>query len=47
MDLYNLAIFYFYKDDLGLTMNTISIIQGILIIPWTIKSLFGFMIDSC
>ena len=46
MDFYSLAMFYFYKDDLGLNMNTISIIQGILIIPWTIKSIFGFLIDS-
>lgn len=46
MDFYHLAIFYYYKDDLGVGMSTLSVIQGILIIPWTIKSLFGFLIDS-
>ncbi|MBW4572447.1 MAG: folate/biopterin family MFS transporter [Tolypothrix carrinoi HA7290-LM1] len=41
-----LAVSFFLKDELGLTPAQVSVLMGIVAIPWIIKPLFGFMSDG-
>lgn len=45
LDFYSLAMFYYYKNDLELTASQISLVQSIIILPWTIKPLLGLITD--
>jgi folate/biopterin transporter len=46
LGLARLAVSFFLKDDLGMTPAEVSAMLGIVILPWTIKPLFGFMSDG-
>lgn len=46
LGLARLAVSFFLKDDLGLTPSEVSAMLGIIILPWTIKPLLGFMSDG-
>ena len=46
MDLGALPIFYFYKDELKASPTKIALIQGISMLPWCIKPIFGFITDN-
>lgn len=41
-----LALSFFLKDDLGLSPAAVSALTGILVFPWLIKPLYGFLSDS-
>ncbi|BAY45040.1 Biopterin transport-related protein BT1 [Scytonema sp. HK-05] len=41
-----LAISFFFKDELGLTPAQVSALLGIVVLPWIIKPLYGFMSDG-
>ncbi|ABG52330.1 MAG: folate/biopterin family MFS transporter [Trichodesmium sp. St16_bin4-tuft] len=42
----SLAISFFLKDELAMTPAEVSAMLGIVIIPWMIKPLFGFITDG-
>lgn len=42
----DLAIIYLYKDDFKLQPAEVSRISSIMVIPWIIKPLYGFISDS-
>ncbi len=39
------ATTFFYKDDLGLTLEQLGILSSIAIIPWSIKPMYGILSD--
>lgn len=39
------ATTFFYKDDLGLTLEQLGILGSVAIIPWSIKPLYGIFSD--
>lgn len=39
-------MFYFYKDDLNISISNLSLIHGFIHLPWILKPFFGFIIDS-
>jgi hypothetical protein len=46
LEFYQLPIFYFYKDHLKVSISGLSLIQGIVITPWILKPVMGFISDS-
>ncbi|MGJ5673475.1 MAG: folate/biopterin family MFS transporter [Nostochopsis sp.] len=46
LGLARLAISFFFKDELGLTPAQVSALMGIVVLPWIIKPLFGFISDG-
>ncbi|MEC4814769.1 MAG: folate/biopterin family MFS transporter [Scytonema sp. PMC 1069.18] len=46
LGLARLAISFFLKDELGLTPAQVSAMLGVVVLPWTIKPLFGFISDG-
>jgi folate/biopterin transporter len=46
LGLARLAVSFFLKDDLGMTPAEVSAMLGIIILPWTLKPLLGFMSDG-
>jgi folate/biopterin transporter len=46
LGLARLAVSFFLKDELGLTPAQVSALVGVIVLPWTIKPLFGFMSDG-
>lgn len=46
LGLSRLAVFTFFKDDLGLSPATVGILTGLGAAPWVIKPLYGFLSDS-
>ena len=42
----NLAMEYFFKDDLGLDLAQMSFYNSILNFIWVLKPVFGFIADS-
>lgn len=41
-----LATNYYFKDDLHLQPATVSVVSGIILIPWVVKPLYGFISDT-
>lgn len=41
-----LAISFFLKDELGLSPAQVAAMLGVVVLPWVIKPLFGFLSDS-
>lgn len=39
------ATTFFYKDDLGLTLEQLGILSSVAIIPWSIKPIYGIISD--
>lgn len=46
LEFYQLPIFYLYKDDLKVQISTLSLIQGLIILPWILKPFLGFLSDT-
>ncbi|ARV57736.1 folate/biopterin family MFS transporter [Nostocales cyanobacterium HT-58-2] len=46
LGLARLAVSFFLKDELGLSPAQVSAMLGVVILPWTIKPLFGFISDG-
>lgn len=46
LGLARLAVSYFLKDELGLTPAQVSALVGIIILPWMVKPLLGFISDG-
>jgi folate/biopterin transporter len=46
LGLARLAVSFFLKDDLGMTPAEVSAMLGIVVLPWVIKPLFGFLSDG-
>ena len=46
LEFYQLPMFYFYKDELGINISTLSLIQGLILIPWILKPFLGFLSDT-
>lgn len=46
MDFHALALFYHYKDELGVSAGTQSLIQAFVIVPWSLKPLVGALSDK-
>ncbi len=46
LGLARLAVSFFLKDDLGLTPAQVSVMMGIVMVPWMVKPLFGFLSDG-
>jgi folate/biopterin transporter len=46
LSLTDLATFYLLKDDLGFSPSKVSFFSSIVMIPWMIKPLWGFISDS-
>ncbi|MCA1904357.1 MAG: MFS transporter [Cyanobacteria bacterium KgW148] len=46
LGLAQLAVSFFFKDDLGLTPAETASLIGLVMVPWTIKPLYGFISDS-
>jgi folate/biopterin transporter len=46
LGLARLAVSFFLKDELGLTPVQVSAMLGAVVLPWTIKPLFGFLSDG-
>ncbi len=46
LGLASLARTYFMKDQLGLSPAEVSALQGITILPWVVKPLYGFCSDG-
>ncbi|NJM22301.1 MAG: folate/biopterin family MFS transporter [Richelia sp. RM2_1_2] len=46
LGLSRLAVSFFLKDELGLSPAEVSALFGIIILPWIIKPLFGFISDG-
>ena len=42
----NLAISYFFKDDLHLDLTQMSFYNSLLNFIWVLKPVFGFIVDS-
>lgn len=41
-----LATNYYFKDDLKLSPATVSVVSGLILIPWVVKPLYGFISDT-
>ncbi|KAB8318959.1 folate/biopterin family MFS transporter [Tolypothrix campylonemoides VB511288] len=46
LKLARLAVSFFLKDELGLTPAQVSVLLGIVVLPWIIKPLYGFISDG-
>ncbi|MEM9927590.1 MAG: folate/biopterin family MFS transporter [Cyanobacteria bacterium P01_D01_bin.50] len=46
LGLSRLAVSFFLKDELGLSPAEVSALFGIVVLPWVIKPLFGFISDG-
>ena len=46
LGLSRLAVSFFLKDELGLSPAEVSALFGIVVLPWVIKPLFGFLSDG-
>lgn len=46
LGLSRLAVSFFLKDELGLSPAEVSALFGIIVLPWVIKPLFGFISDG-
>ncbi|MGJ3250298.1 MAG: folate/biopterin family MFS transporter [Elainellaceae cyanobacterium] len=46
LGLARLAVSFFLKDDLGLTPAQVSALMGVVMLPWMVKPLFGFLSDG-
>jgi folate/biopterin transporter len=46
LGLAHLAVSFFLKDELGLTPAQVSALVGIVMLPWMVKPLLGFMSDG-
>ncbi|MEB3281854.1 MAG: folate/biopterin family MFS transporter [Lyngbya sp.] len=46
LGLARLAVSFFLKDDLGMTPAEVSAMLGIVVLPWVIKPVFGFISDG-
>ena len=46
LGLARLAVSFFLKDDLGMTPAAVSAMLGVVVLPWVIKPLFGFISDG-
>lgn len=46
LGLSRLAVFTFFKDDLGLDPATVGLLTGLGMAPWVIKPVYGFLSDS-
>lgn len=46
LGLAQLGVSFFFKDDLGLTPAETASLIGLVMLPWTIKPLYGFISDS-
>lgn len=47
LSLTDLATFYMLKDDLGFSPSKVSFFTSLIMLPWMIKPLWGFISDSC
>ena len=45
-DLNILTMFYYYKELLLFTVIKLQVIQSLVMLPWLLKPLFGFLSDS-
>ena len=45
-ELTSLSILYYQKDHLKLEPQTIQLLMGLVLVPWTIKPVFGYISDS-
>jgi folate/biopterin transporter len=46
LGLAQLAVSFFFKDDLGLTPAETASLIGLVMVPWTVKPFYGFISDS-
>lgn len=46
LGLSRLAVSFFLKDDLGLSPTQVAAMMGVIMIPWVVKPLFGFISDG-
>ncbi|MEM9218079.1 MAG: folate/biopterin family MFS transporter [Cyanobacteria bacterium P01_F01_bin.150] len=46
LGLSRLAVSFFLKDELGLSPTQVATMMGVVMIPWVIKPLFGFISDG-
>jgi folate/biopterin transporter len=46
LGLARLALSFFLKDELGLTPSQVAALFGVVVLPWTLKPLFGFLSDG-
>jgi folate/biopterin transporter len=46
LGLARLAVSFFLKDELGLSPAEVSALLGVVVLPWTIKPVFGFISDG-
>ena len=46
LGLARLAVSFFLKDDLGMTPAQVSAMLGVVVLPWVIKPVFGFISDG-
>ncbi len=46
LGLAQLAVSFFFKDDLGLTPAETASLVGLVMLPWTIKPFYGFISDN-
>lgn len=46
LGLSRLAVSFFLKDDLGLSPTQVSAMMGVVMLPWVIKPVFGFISDG-
>ena len=46
LGLSRLAVSFFLKDDLGLSPTQVTAMMGVVMIPWVVKPVFGFISDG-
>lgn len=46
LGLSRLAVSFFLKDDLGLSPTQVSAMMGVVMLPWVMKPVFGFISDG-